>query len=382
MSSLRLAAIAAELRELDARRARLLAEQAELLRHETEARLPLFAPAAPPSSGSSSPTNLMPPPARKTSTWKTVRPVLEAWDKPALLTIIKDIHAASEAARDLVNTRCRPAESAPAILEKARQKVVEQFFPKRGWGTLKLADARKAIRDYQKTTGNIPGTHLLLTYVENGAKFTAEFASTTASSPPSRSWPSSSVVPPAHSTRNFKPASTTSSSSPAPSAGVSTISSPTPSPPSKKSWPKRRRLPPPRTAGPLPPPLLCGSGQAEAIDASFGDSRRSAPPLHSPCTRRQPAPSSRPITSPSRVRTRLVSAALHARSSGNQLASASRANRSTNKNAVSWFRCGFSDIKNDSFKPRPAATASRCPRSSFSHASATNPFAFSSPASV
>lgn len=175
MSSLRLAAIAAELRELDARRARLLAEQAELLRHETEARLPLFAPAAPPSSGSSSPTNLMPPPARKTSTWKTVRPVLEAWDKPALLTIIKDIHAASEAARDLVNTRCRPAESAPAILEKARQKVVEQFFPKRGWGKLKLADARKAIRDYQKTTGNIPGTHLLLTYVENGAKFTAEF---------------------------------------------------------------------------------------------------------------------------------------------------------------------------------------------------------------
>ncbi len=43
----RLAAIADELRDLEARRARLLAEQADLLRRETEARLPLFAPATP-----------------------------------------------------------------------------------------------------------------------------------------------------------------------------------------------------------------------------------------------------------------------------------------------------------------------------------------------
>ena len=50
----RLAAIAAELRELEAHRARLLAEQADLLRRETEARLPLFAPAASSSPGTPS----------------------------------------------------------------------------------------------------------------------------------------------------------------------------------------------------------------------------------------------------------------------------------------------------------------------------------------
>lgn len=127
-----------------------------------------------PSDSSDGPA--MPASSQKTPGWKSVSPVLAAWEKPALLALVKDLYAASEAARDLVNTRYRPAESAPAILEKARQKVVEQFFPKRGWGKLKLADARKAIRDYQKTTGNIPGTaELLLTYVENGAKFTAEF---------------------------------------------------------------------------------------------------------------------------------------------------------------------------------------------------------------
>jgi hypothetical protein len=60
----RLAAIAAELRELEARRVRLLTEQGDLLRRENETRLPLFAPAAPdvsapgtpsPGSGSSFP---------------------------------------------------------------------------------------------------------------------------------------------------------------------------------------------------------------------------------------------------------------------------------------------------------------------------------------
>jgi hypothetical protein len=53
---------------------------------------------------------------------------------------------------------------------------VEQFFPTRGFGKLKLGEARKAIRDYRKATGNLPGTaELLLTYVENGARFTHEY---------------------------------------------------------------------------------------------------------------------------------------------------------------------------------------------------------------
>ena len=62
------------------------------------------------------------------------------------------------------------------ILEKYRGKIVEQFFPSRGFGKLKLGEARKAIREYQKATGSVPGTaELLMTYVENGAEFTSEY---------------------------------------------------------------------------------------------------------------------------------------------------------------------------------------------------------------
>src|SRR6266404_196938 len=48
--------------------------------------------------------------------------------------------------------------------------------PRHGFGKLKLAEARKAMRDYRKATGNVAGTvDLLLTYVENGTEFTQQF---------------------------------------------------------------------------------------------------------------------------------------------------------------------------------------------------------------
>ena len=37
-----------------------------------------------------------------------------------------------------------------------------QFFPARGIGKLKLGEARKAIRDYRKATGDLSGTAELL----------------------------------------------------------------------------------------------------------------------------------------------------------------------------------------------------------------------------
>ncbi len=112
----------------------------------------------------------------KSGSWGAVRQQLAAWEKPALLALVKDLYAAADVNRDLVNARCQPAESTEATLEKYRRKIVEQFFPARGFGKLKLGVARQAIRDYRKATGNLPGTaELLLTYVENGAEFTRQF---------------------------------------------------------------------------------------------------------------------------------------------------------------------------------------------------------------
>jgi hypothetical protein len=90
--------------------------------------------------------------------------------------LIKDLHDASPENRDFLRARFDAENAGGDALEKYRRKIVEQFFPKRGFGKLKLAEARKAIRDYRKATGSVVGTiDLLLTYVENGTEFTQQF---------------------------------------------------------------------------------------------------------------------------------------------------------------------------------------------------------------
>jgi hypothetical protein len=113
---------------------------------------------------------------KKTTGWQNIHRQLDDWSKPALVTLVKDLYDASPDNRDFLLARFQADEDIGAALEKYRHKIVEQFFPARGDGKLKLAEARKAIRDYRKATGNLTGTiDLMLTYVENGTEFTHEF---------------------------------------------------------------------------------------------------------------------------------------------------------------------------------------------------------------
>lgn len=113
---------------------------------------------------------------KKPGGWSAVRQQLATWDKHALLALVKDLYESADVNRDFLQARCQAGESGGEALERYRGKIVEQFFPDRGIGKLKLGEARKAIRDYRKATGNVSGTaELLMTYVENGARFTREY---------------------------------------------------------------------------------------------------------------------------------------------------------------------------------------------------------------
>jgi hypothetical protein len=113
---------------------------------------------------------------KKPGGWSAVRQQLAAWEKPALLALLKDLYETAGNNCDFIDARCQAGEYGGESLEKYRGKIVEQFFPARGDGKLKLGEVRKAIRDYRKATGNLPGTaELLMTYVENGARFTHEY---------------------------------------------------------------------------------------------------------------------------------------------------------------------------------------------------------------
>lgn len=113
---------------------------------------------------------------KKPAGWQNVRRKLGDWSKPALIALVKDLSEVSPGNRDFLHARFQAEADDGAALDKYRRRIVDQFFPARGDGKLKLAEARKAIRDYQKATGNLTGgIDLRLTYVGNGMESTREF---------------------------------------------------------------------------------------------------------------------------------------------------------------------------------------------------------------
>ena len=114
--------------------------------------------------------------SREPNSWTTLRRHLASLGKPALIALVKDLYEVSAGNRDFIQAHCRAGESAGEILEKYRAKIVEQFCPARGEPRLRLSEARKAISDYRRATGDVLGTaELLMTYVEQGAEFTHEY---------------------------------------------------------------------------------------------------------------------------------------------------------------------------------------------------------------
>ncbi len=108
--------------------------------------------------------------------WAAVRLHLKDWDSSALLELVKDLYESSTANRAFLDARIRAEEGGEEALQPYRKRIVEQFFPVRGEGKLQLGEARKAIREYRKATGNTEGViELLTTFLENGNEFTCQY---------------------------------------------------------------------------------------------------------------------------------------------------------------------------------------------------------------
>jgi hypothetical protein len=116
------------------------------------------------------------PSEKKFTGWSAIRRHLSAQSKATLLALVKDLFDASSSNRTFLHARVQVEAGDGTALEKYRNTIIEQFYPSRGYGKLKLAEARKAIRDYRKATGDVTGTvDLMLTYVEYGTRFTCDF---------------------------------------------------------------------------------------------------------------------------------------------------------------------------------------------------------------
>ena len=86
---------------------------------------------------------------------------------------MQDLFRSSADNRTFLASRFLSEEDGGTALEEYRQRIITQFFPKRGFGKLNLREARKAINQYRQARGDLHGTlELMLTYVEVGTRFT------------------------------------------------------------------------------------------------------------------------------------------------------------------------------------------------------------------
>ena len=93
-----------------------------------------------------------------------------------LTELILDIAKSCPQAKEFLSIKLSARETAIEILEKYKQKIEHEFYPKRGFGRLNLREAKKSIFDFRKICPDkIMGIDIMLFYVENCVEFTSDF---------------------------------------------------------------------------------------------------------------------------------------------------------------------------------------------------------------
>jgi hypothetical protein len=112
----------------------------------------------------------------KAPTWSEVKKSLAAMPPPKLLALVKELFELSSDNRDFLIARFASVPESRS-LKPYRARVKNPFFPGGGgFGDLDMRDARAAIREYEKATGDVKGTlDLMLTFVEAGNRFTRTY---------------------------------------------------------------------------------------------------------------------------------------------------------------------------------------------------------------
>ncbi len=108
--------------------------------------------------------------------WTDLEDYLATLNQQQLMDLLKNLFERSDDNRSFLAIRLLPQGDHHAALERYRKRITAEFFPQRGFGKLRLGEARKAIREYRKLSADVVGTlDLMLTYVEQGTRFTNEY---------------------------------------------------------------------------------------------------------------------------------------------------------------------------------------------------------------
>ncbi|MEJ8547103.1 plasmid pRiA4b ORF-3 family protein [Brevibacillus borstelensis] len=93
--------------------------------------------------------------------------------QPDLIQLLVDTFKTSKLVEQFLTVKLIGEEAIEALFPVYEKKVKDEFFPDRGFGKLRLVDAKKTIDEFEKITQNRKHTlELKLVYVEMGVEFT------------------------------------------------------------------------------------------------------------------------------------------------------------------------------------------------------------------
>lgn len=101
---------------------------------------------------------------------------LKTFDQKELIQLVADLYKHSKEVQTYLTVQFVGEEAVEQLLEDAKKKIRDEFFPDKGFGKLGLTKARKAITDFKKVTGDeVKTLELMVYFVELGVDFTNSF---------------------------------------------------------------------------------------------------------------------------------------------------------------------------------------------------------------
>lgn len=101
---------------------------------------------------------------------------LREYEKKELIELVVEMFKTTKEVQNYLSSKFLGDEVIDDLFKKARKKIENEFFPDRGFGKLRLAEAKKEITAFKKATNDEKRTvDLMLFYVGQGVAFTCTY---------------------------------------------------------------------------------------------------------------------------------------------------------------------------------------------------------------
>ncbi|UOQ95459.1 DUF6155 family protein [Halobacillus shinanisalinarum] len=98
---------------------------------------------------------------------------LKTLDHKELTSIIVNSYKLNNEVKQQLSVKFNREDMVERLFHKYKKQIVDEFFPDKGFGKMRLSHAKKAISTYKKLTDDQEGTlELMLIYLETGVSFT------------------------------------------------------------------------------------------------------------------------------------------------------------------------------------------------------------------